>query len=217
MVGKVRLSCFAASQEVWVSRPLISRQNRTAGSGIQGSEVTPGHTAKQGNTGSVASTLSTTLPCLSLPALPFSPISMPCLPLLLRWPNNSLLSVDCLETTCLQPKSCSMPGCQEEDSIPRTEALKDRAAFFLPGSSPSLPNSDGTDAFCEVGTSRLILGSLVPKWMEPLTSWSQFPYSLAPTTFRKRRLHGPYKCPTSCFTWTLTAGGTTTKNPLPQG
>lgn len=64
-----------------------------------------------------------------------------------------------------------MPGCQEE-AIPKTEALKDRALFFLPESSPSLPNPDGIDAFCgEVGTSwRLILGSLVPEWMEPLTS-----------------------------------------------
>lgn len=124
-MGKVRLSCFAASQEVGVSRPLIGRQNTQlqVQGWIQGSEVAPGHTAKQGNTGSVASTLPTTLPCLSLPALPLSPISMPCLPLL-RWPNNSLLSVGCLEATCLQPKSCCMPGCREEDSIPRTEALR---------------------------------------------------------------------------------------------
>lgn len=66
-----------------------------------------------------------------------------------------------------------MPGCQEE-AIPKTEALKDRAVFFLSESSPSLPNSDGIDAFFgEVGTSRrLILGPLVPERMEPLTSWS---------------------------------------------
>lgn len=34
-------------------------------------------------------------------------------------------------------------------------------------------------------------------------------YSLAPATLRKGRLHGPYKCPTSCLTWILTAAGTT--------
>lgn len=72
LVGKVKLSCFTASQEVWVTRPLLRRQNRAAGSEIQGSEVAQGHKAKQGNTGSVASTLSTTLPCLSLPASPLS-------------------------------------------------------------------------------------------------------------------------------------------------
>lgn len=56
-----------------------------------------------------------------------------------------------------------MPGCQEEDSVPRTEALNDRlAAFLLPGSA-SLPSSDGIDVSCgEVGTSwRLVLRPLV--------------------------------------------------------
>lgn len=74
-MGKVRLSCFAASQEVWVSRPLIGRENRTAGSRIQGREAAQGHTAKQGNTGSVASTLSTTPPCLTACLAPLSHLS----------------------------------------------------------------------------------------------------------------------------------------------
>lgn len=110
-----------------------------------------------------------------------------------------------------------MPGCQEE-AIPNTEALKDRAAFFLPESSPSLPNSDGMDAVCgEVGTSEAdswttgptadgILDFLIPVSLQLRKAST---YSLAPVTLRKGRLHGPYKCPTSCFTRILTASGTT--------
>lgn len=77
---------------------------------------------------------------------------MPCLPVS-RWPNNSLLSVDRLETTCLRPKSCCMPGCQEEDCS-QDRGPEGQGCFLLPGSSPSLPNSDGIGVFSgEVGTS----------------------------------------------------------------
>lgn len=81
-----------------------------------------------------------------------------------------------------------MPGCQEEDSIPRTEALEDRAVFFL-------PSSDGVDAFCEeAGTSwRQILGLLVFRVDErfaflgqaSLQLFQAVPFSLDPATLRR--------------------------------
>lgn len=52
-MGKVRLSCFAASQEVRVSRPLIGRQNTQlqVQGWIQGSEVAQGTQQSKGTQG----------------------------------------------------------------------------------------------------------------------------------------------------------------------
>lgn len=159
-VGKVRLNCCAASQEVWLSRPPIGKQNNCRFRGFR--EVRQARAHSKAREHRVRSQHSVHCSALPLPAC-LAPLSHldACLPLL-RWPNNSLLSVDCLETTCLQPKSCCVPGCQEE-VIPSTEALKDRAAFFLPESSPSLPNSDGM----------LSVEKLVPHGGRFLNHWSQ--------------------------------------------
>lgn len=86
---------------------------------------------------------------LPLTALPLSlPFSTSCLPLLLRWPNNSF--------TLNELPGNYLPLIREllcirlwgESLHPQDRGPEHRAAFFLPGSSPSLHSSDGIDAFC---------------------------------------------------------------------
>lgn len=97
-----------------------------------------------------------------------------------------------------------MPGCQEEDSVPRTDALTTGWLLSsclglhhcpaLMGLMFPVENLVPREGWFSDHWSR-VDGTLSFLVQISLQLWEAAPFSLAPATLRKRRLHGPYSVP----------------------